>query len=86
MLYIKDDGTIRLTRGDTARLLIPIKNLVNDDEYTMESDDNLYFTVKRVQRTTNHSYRKYQLVRTSFISSRKIQKLFLLASISMMYS
>lgn len=47
MLYIKDDGTIRLTRGDTARLSVPIKNLMNDDEYIMESDDNLYFTVKK---------------------------------------
>ena len=47
MLYINDDCTIRLTRGDTARLSVPIKNSVNDNEYTMESDDILYFTVKK---------------------------------------
>lgn len=47
MLYIDDDGTIKLTRGDTARLSVPIKNSVNDDEYTIKSDDILYFTVKK---------------------------------------
>lgn len=47
MLYIRDDGTIRLTRGDTARLSVPIKNSSNDEEYTMQSGDNLYFTVKK---------------------------------------
>ena len=50
MLYINDDGTIRLTRGDTARLSVPIKNLVNNDEYIMESDDELYFTVKKTAK------------------------------------
>lgn len=37
MLYIKDNGTIRLTRGDTARLTIPITNSANSDEYIMQS-------------------------------------------------
>lgn len=32
MLYIKDDGAIKLTRGDTARLTIPITNSANNDE------------------------------------------------------
>jgi hypothetical protein len=47
MLYVKDDGTIRLTRGDTARLTVPITNLVDGSEYTVKSDDTLYFTVKK---------------------------------------
>lgn len=50
MLYINGDGTIRLTRGDTARLSVPIKNSVNDNEYTMESGDILYFTVKKTTK------------------------------------
>ena len=41
MLYIKDDGTIRLTRGDTARLTIPIINSASNDEYVMQSGDVL---------------------------------------------
>lgn len=47
MLYIKDDGTIRLTRGDTARLTVPITNLVDQSEYAMQADDTLYLTVKK---------------------------------------
>lgn len=45
MLYVKRDGSIELTRGDTARFSVDI----NDDEgqvYTMRSDDELVFTVK----------------------------------------
>lgn len=45
MLYIKRDGSIELTRGDTARFTIDI----NDDEgqvYIMQSSDELVFTVK----------------------------------------
>lgn len=58
MLYIDDDGTIRLTRGDTARLSVPIKNSVNDDEYTMESDDILYFTVKKSAKDSEPLFQK----------------------------
>lgn len=28
MLYVEQNGTIRLTRGDTARLIVPIENEV----------------------------------------------------------
>lgn len=45
MLYIKDDGTIRLTRGDTARLTIPIINSTSNDEYVMQSGDVLFFSL-----------------------------------------
>ena len=33
MLHILDNGTIRLTRGDTARLTVPITNQANGEEY-----------------------------------------------------
>lgn len=46
MLHIKDDGTIRLTRGDTAHLTIPIINSVSNSEYTMQSGDVLFFNVR----------------------------------------
>ena len=58
MLYINDDCTIRLTRGDTARLSVPIKNSVNDNEYTMESDDILYFTVKKTAKDSEPLFQK----------------------------
>lgn len=47
MLYVLDDGTIRLTRGDTARFTIPITNETNGEEYTMQSGDILQLTVKK---------------------------------------
>ena len=58
MLYIKDDGTIRLTRGDTARLAIPITNLANNGEYTMQSGDVLFFTVKKSAKDTDFLFQK----------------------------
>ena len=47
MLYIKSDGTIRLTRGDTARLTVPITNEVDEKEYELQEGDTLKITVKK---------------------------------------
>lgn len=52
MLYILNDGTIRLTRGDTARLTVPIHNDLDDSTYTMAEDDILAFTIKRTVNDT----------------------------------
>lgn len=43
-----DGNTIKLTRGDTAYIEVPITRLVDGEmqEYTMSSGDKLYFTVK----------------------------------------
>ena len=57
MLYI-DDKTIKLTRGDTARLTVPITNLANNGEYTMESGDILYFTVKKTAKDSDFLFQK----------------------------
>lgn len=57
MLYI-DDKTIKLTRGDTARLTVPIVNLANNGEYTMESGDILYFTVKKTAKDSDFLFQK----------------------------
>lgn len=58
MLHIKDDGTIRLTRGDTARLTIPIINSASNSEYIMQSGDVLFFTVKKSAKDTNYLFQK----------------------------
>ena len=57
MLYI-DDKTIKLTRGDTARLPVPIITLANNGEYTMESGDILYFTVKKTAKDSDFLFQK----------------------------
>ena len=47
MLYVEQNGTIRLTRGDTARLIVPIENEVTHQSYDMLSTDILKFTIKK---------------------------------------
>lgn len=47
MLYVKSDGTVQLTRGDTARLTVAIQNDLTGSEYEMAADDVLRLTVKK---------------------------------------
>lgn len=47
MLSVQSDGTIRLTRGDTARISVYINNDINDTEYNISETDILTFTVKK---------------------------------------
>lgn len=47
MLYVKEDGTIQLTRGDTARLEITITNSLTGGDYSLEPEDTLTFTIKK---------------------------------------
>lgn len=47
MLYVNDDGSIELTRGDTARLSVSIQNDLTGEDYTVSSTDTLRFTIKK---------------------------------------
>lgn len=47
MLYVNADGTIRLTRGDTAVLSVVITNEVNYEEYVVQEDDTLTLSVRK---------------------------------------
>lgn len=47
MLYILTDGTIRLTRGDTAKLTVSISNSSSEDPYVIQPSDILRFTVRK---------------------------------------
>ena len=55
MLYI-EENTIRLTRGDTAYLQIPLKT--TDGTYEMLSTDTLTFSVKRTTRDEEYILQK----------------------------
>ena len=46
MFNIDEDGVIRLTRGDTARLSIALQNNEGED-YELSSKDVLRFTIKK---------------------------------------
>ena len=47
MLYVLEDGTIRLTRGDTARLTVDISNDLTQNSYEIQDGDMLTLTVKK---------------------------------------
>lgn len=58
MLYINKDGTIRLTRGDTARLTVTINNDFDGKPYEITETDVLKLTVKRSVRDTIPAFQK----------------------------
>lgn len=47
MLYILEDNTIRLTRGDTARFMITINDQSSNSVYSLADDDMLELTIKK---------------------------------------
>lgn len=56
MLYI-DGNNIRLTRGDTAYLTIPITTELGE-EYVMQSGDTLTFSVKKNETMSEYLFQK----------------------------
>lgn len=55
MLYV-EGNTIRLTRGDTAYIHIPLTT--NDGTYEMLPEDTLTFSVKKSTRETDYLFQK----------------------------
>ena len=47
MLYIKPDGTIQLTRGDTAEFSVELKYDDGIEKYSVKPDDKLTLTIKK---------------------------------------
>lgn len=47
MLNVSSDGSIHLTRGDTARFSVSIDNLVTNENYVIGGKDLLTLTVKK---------------------------------------
>ena len=47
MFTVYDDGSIELTRGDTAYLSVPIQNEVTGEAYDVGPEDTLTLTVKK---------------------------------------
>ena len=57
MLYI-EGNTIRLTRGDTAFLTVPIENPDTGEAYEIAEDDTLVFSVKKFTCDTECLFQK----------------------------
>ena len=55
MLYI-EGNTIRLTRGDTAYLNIPL--VTTEEAYEMNPEDTLTFSVKKSTRDADYIFQK----------------------------
>ena len=58
MLYVEADNTVRLTRGDTAYLQLPIVNDVTLEPYIVAEDDTLILSVKRTVKDTEVCFQK----------------------------
>lgn len=58
MLQIKSDGTIRLTRGDTAELKVDLVYDGTENKYVMNSSDKLTLTIKKSTKDVQHLVQK----------------------------
>lgn len=58
MLYVSTDGSISLTRGDTARLSVAIHNSITVTDYDMQPNDTLTLSVKKSVRNDELCFQK----------------------------
>ena len=58
MLYVNKDGTIQLTRGDTARLTITIQNDLDGNDYEVAPTDTLKLTIKKTVNDSKPAVQK----------------------------
>lgn len=66
MLYVNTDGSVSLTRGDTARISVTIKNSITGQTYVMQSGDTLKFTVKKSVKDSTFAFQKVSTGTNSF--------------------
>lgn len=58
MLYVEADNTIKLTRGDTAYLEVPLVDDVTGEPYEMQSGDTLTLSVKKTVKDAECCFSK----------------------------
>lgn len=58
MLIVNSDGSIQLTRGDTAELAVTIVNKDDNTEYEVQSGDTLTLSLKRNIKTMEYALQK----------------------------
>ena len=58
MLYIESNNVIKLTRGDTAKLTVPIENDLDNTSYVMDEQDVLTFTIKKSVKDNDNLVQK----------------------------
>lgn len=67
MLYVLENGTIKLTRGDTAKLTVDLVNDLTKESYIMSEGDTLTLTVKADIKSNGFIFQKKVLGSNSFI-------------------
>lgn len=58
MLLMKVDGSMHLTRGDSAELEVVIVNEVTGSEYAIQEEDTLVLSVKKSVNETDYVFQK----------------------------
>ena len=58
MLIVNPDGTVQLTRGDTADLAVMIVNSDDDSEYEIQRGDRLTLSLKRNVKNIEYALQK----------------------------
>lgn len=58
MLYILEDNTIRLTRGDTAAITVTILDDISGKEYELKFTDTLKLSVKKTVKDEEYCFQK----------------------------
>lgn len=66
MLYIESNNVIRLTRGDTAKLTVPIENDLDNSSYVMDEQDTLTFTIKKSVKDNENLIQKVVIGSNNF--------------------
>lgn len=58
MLTVSEQCEIGLTRGDTARLTVSIKNDLNNEPYEIKETDTIILSVKKSVTSSEYAFQK----------------------------
>lgn len=58
MLYVKTDGSISLTRGDTAQFQVSIENKATGQAYVVQPTDTIRMTLKKTTKDASYLFQK----------------------------
>lgn len=58
MLNVNSNGSVQLTRGDSAEFIVTIVNKDLDEEFEMREGDRLTFSVKRNVKAYDYAFQK----------------------------
>lgn len=86
MLYVDKNNVIRLTRGDTARFIVTVKNETTQEPYDILPTDTLTMTIKKSVRDSDACVQKKIVGSNAFHIFLPILANWSLANTSMTFS